>query len=175
VAVAAATVAAALAAAFATALILVLRPPAAERRSADAVFVHAGGRGERVDTALALMAEGTAPVLVVSVADRRLPPGDTVPCTAPVDFEVVCLVPETDDTAGEARALAGVVEAEGWDEVAVITTDYHLRRAAFLDRACTGVTIHPIPAEGTVSGPNRLQTVAEEAAGLVVSWLVRPC
>jgi len=151
---------------------LVLNPPATAAPVGDAIFVHAGGRGERVQAAVELFEAGVAPVLVVSdpgVRSAFVPRGL---CDVPA---VVCVMPEPINTAGEAQALGGLVDSNGWDRVVVVTSDYHMRRAMVLDSSCTTASIEPVPAASRRG--RRLLSPAniEETLGLAFSWLIQRC
>jgi uncharacterized SAM-binding protein YcdF (DUF218 family) len=152
---------------------LVIHPDVSADPTGDAIYVHAGGRGERVSTGVRLLAEGVAPVLVVSDPGTRSSFVPSGLCGS--DEAIVCVAPVTIDTAGEARALAALVEERGWRKVVVVTSEYHLRRAAMLDRSCTNASIAPMPADdrpprAPLTGPR-----ASEIPALAFSWMFQRC
>ncbi len=114
----------------------VLRPPTAEHPTGDAVVVHAGGRGERLRRALELMESGAAPTLVIMGGSVDHWPAAQRLCGQTSPYEVLCPDPVPGTTLGEARALRELVSARGWKSVVAVTSDYHLRRAHFLNRRC---------------------------------------
>jgi len=118
---------------------------------ADAVVVLAGGRGERAERALELMTDGAAPVLVANVGNRDWGPGwemlepiCRVPATG---YEVRCVTVSPDNTAGEAATIAALAEANGWDSLILVTSDYHLHRATVRFEACFDGEVLPVAAE----------------------------
>lgn len=139
----------------------------------DAIFVHAGGNGERLEVALTLFEEGAAPVMVVSDPGGR---SSSVPAglcdSGPAVF---CVTPSTIDTAGEARALGELVESEGWNQVVVVTSDYHLSRAVLLDRSCTDANIEPVAAPARRRQPVVTWARVQETLGIPYSWLFQTC
>jgi len=118
---------------------------------ADAIFVLAGTRAERPREAVDLYKEGWAPVVMLSPgrperAERALrAEGVSFPSDVSLirDVMVQLGVPASaivandgfvDNTASEANLLRGLVVARGWKRVIVVTSKYHVRRAAFAIR-----------------------------------------
>jgi hypothetical protein len=153
---------------------VVANPRTSTLPTGDAIFVHAGGNGERLGVALTLFEEGAAPLVVISDPGGR---SSSVPAglceSGPA---VLCVTPSTIDTAGEARALGDLVESEGWNQVVVVTSDYHLSRAVLLDRSCTDAAIEPVAAPAR---PRRQPLVTwarvQETFGIGYSWLFQTC
>jgi uncharacterized SAM-binding protein YcdF (DUF218 family) len=107
----------------------ILWPAADEPGRADAVVVLAGGLGERLPAARALVRDGVAPVLVVSHGRRG--------CGERRDgYEILCFTPDPDRTQGEARATARLARERGWATVVVVTSTYHVARARTLFARC---------------------------------------
>ena len=120
-------------------------------QKADAIFVLAGSRVERPLEAADLYAAGYAPRIVISrglvepgvaIAERR---GAHIPRDEDVirDMLMSIGVPATalvlpdrphDNTADEARTLREFVKRLAWHRVIVVTSKYHLRRAALACR-----------------------------------------
>jgi uncharacterized SAM-binding protein YcdF (DUF218 family) len=106
----------------------------------DAVVVLSGGENRRLDPALRLVERGVAPVLAISGAfldpkwrkAHRLCRGEE----GPTRFRVLCFTPRPYSTRGEARAIAGLARARGWDHVVVVTSTFHLTRAQMLIARC---------------------------------------
>ncbi|MGI9611751.1 MAG: YdcF family protein [Acidimicrobiales bacterium] len=139
--------------------------------SADAVVVHAGQR-HRLRLARTLMDEGVAPVLVVFDVD----PSDGLPdiCADSRDYQVVCAVPAGDSTIGEASVIASLADERAWSSVVIVTSDYHLRRARYLDRKCVAPTVAVF---GEAAVPKDLTTrfrgVVQEMAAIPVAVFQR--
>ncbi len=123
--------------------------------SADAVVVFAGDLpGERINRAITLMEEGVAPVLVISEGSLGWGRGTAVEtlCERGSDqFEVICIVPEPDDTIGEAVLFAQVAQDNNWDHVVVVTSKAHLTRASLWMRRCFGGEVSQVGAASKAS------------------------
>ena len=133
-------------------------PTTNDPRGADAVVVLDGGDGERLRKARELMARDVAPVLAIS-AGRELGPSEAGGlCSEPQTFEVVCFVPTSDSTRGEAREFAELARAHGWDDVVLVTSTYHVTRARMLIERCFD---------------GRLRAVAASPRGGPLYWAAR--
>ena len=64
-------------------------------RPADAVVMFVGGTGERLDTAMALMTSGAAPMLVIPNGRTPSWPAANDLCSGVSDYEVLCQTPTT--------------------------------------------------------------------------------
>lgn len=127
---------------------------------ADAIVVLAGG-GRRADRGVELAAAGVASTVVFTTswvpaqAVYAVPYCNSpeMPVPDPLEFEVICLVPEPATTRGEVRQVATLARERGWDEVVFVTsTDQVTRARMLLDRCWDGqawfsdVThSHPLP------------------------------
>jgi uncharacterized SAM-binding protein YcdF (DUF218 family) len=110
-------------------------PPA----HADAVVVLSGARNVRLDPALALIRRGIAPVLAISGAHQDTKWHKARRLCAAGRFDgarVVCFTPRPFSTRGEARAVARLARAAGWQRVVVVTSVFHVTRARLLFRRC---------------------------------------
>ncbi|MFN0156090.1 MAG: YdcF family protein [Gaiella sp.] len=108
--------------------------------AADAVVVLAGN-SRRLPTAVELVRNGVAPVLVVSVdTSGRDPARDRLCAEGLAEVEVQCSVAVPYSTRGEARMLARLVRERGWKRVAVVSSRYHLFRARRVLERCLGDT-----------------------------------
>lgn len=97
----------------------------------DAVVVLGGGRGERVALGRELADNLDVP-LVLSAEAILWGWRAGLACEPPVR----CELPEPNATRGEARMVAGLAQANGWDEVAVVTSRFHVGRTRMLMRQC---------------------------------------
>jgi uncharacterized SAM-binding protein YcdF (DUF218 family) len=132
-------------------------------QTADAIFVLAGTRVERPLEAADLFREGYAPRIVLTrgaseqqairTAEGRgaIVPGDADLTVAllrslGVPSEAVLVAPALhDSTADEARTLRTLAGSEGWTRVIVVSSTYHLRRAAIaMRRAVRGTGVEVI-------------------------------
>jgi uncharacterized SAM-binding protein YcdF (DUF218 family) len=171
---------AAIAVGFATALVLVatlpqiLNPPHSREITADVVFVHVGGEGERLSEAMDAMTARAAPVLAIPTdpANEWVPEGL---CDQREPFEVVCLDFTPTRTAAEARAFADLALERGWTSATVITTDYHMTRALMIDGSCMAIELNPRPVESPLTGIALVAKIGHEVIGLPYSWLFDRC
>jgi uncharacterized SAM-binding protein YcdF (DUF218 family) len=151
----------------ASAVVSVTNPPQAESRSGDAVMVHAGGRGDRLQAALALMGTDASTTLVIMNGTAEEWPEANVLCGQSEPFEVLCPDTAIDNTVGEARALAELATEKEWRTVVVVSSDYHLRRASILDRRCVeGVEIRPVASQADISTSRRVLLIVREVLAL---------
>lgn len=118
------------------------RPPPV----ADAIVVLTGG-AERVDTALRLLADGRAPLLLVSGVGRGTDLGELsrrVPLS-PGQAMHVTLGRAATTTLGNADETAAWARERGVRSLIVVTAGYHMPRALLeLGRALPGVALHPV-------------------------------
>ena len=110
-------------------------PQPAIPASVDAI-VALGGDNERALRGYDLLRMGVAPELVVSHTEGRNPlrargSAAMVLCHDPPEG-VSCVAPDPDTTRGEARAIAELADAHGWERVVVVTAGFHARRAGLL-------------------------------------------
>ncbi len=122
-----------------------VRPPATDPATADPVdaVIALGGAPASAERAVDLVQRGYGRVAVISDpyqtrdvrAVHRL-------CSTPaavqdrVPVSVTCFEPEPATTRGEARAIAELAAANGWDRVAVVTPPYHVARARYVLARC---------------------------------------
>lgn len=164
-------VAALLVLAAATAAVVTARlfvwPPSASPEDADAVVLFSGGRGERLERATSLMEDGVAPVLVISNGlDSKWPQANRL-CRGEPGYEVRCPSPEPDNTRGEARMTARLAEAEGWDDLVLVTSTYHATRAGTLLRRCHDGDVDVVAAPARLGPIRTVVYAARELVGTV--------
>jgi uncharacterized SAM-binding protein YcdF (DUF218 family) len=105
-------------------------PPQGRPTPADAIVVL-GGDGGRFDAGARLALDGFAPVMVVS-SDRN---SGTCPGTLPT-IELICFGPDPFTTRGEARYVADLAAARGWQHVIVVTSTAQGPRARLRIERC---------------------------------------
>jgi uncharacterized SAM-binding protein YcdF (DUF218 family) len=156
------------------AAVLFLWPPRHVPQHADAVIVLAGARGPRLTRGLALVRRGVAPVLVVSdawsptwVEANRLCAGRTAP------VPVLCFHPVPYSTRGEARSVARLAANHHWASVLVVTSRYHIARAAILFDRCFGGAVYTEGA--TQSFVSRLVAAPLETLKLAYAYVHQGC
>jgi uncharacterized SAM-binding protein YcdF (DUF218 family) len=140
-------------------------------RPADAVVVL-GGSSERIPTALDLVADGAAPVLVISEDDTGGERARICREREVEGAEVICFRAEPLSTRGEAREIAGLVDERGWDRIIVVTSRSHLLRAGRLIGRCTDADLVMRGAEPEPLGTD-LVAIPVEWAKLVLAETAR--
>ncbi|MEM7339484.1 MAG: YdcF family protein [Actinomycetota bacterium] len=165
-------VAAVCAGALVLALALVVRwyvaPGAGSAADVDAVVVLAGGQGERLDRTEALVATGDVDdATIVFITGNRRWGGwpDIEPlCTDGLEgVRVICAEPTTDDTKGDVEIAAAVARENGWESIAVVTSDYHMHRSLIRFDQCFGGRTEAVPADTATS----VRLVGREILGTV--------
>jgi uncharacterized SAM-binding protein YcdF (DUF218 family) len=150
-------------------------PSTDDPRRADAVVVLDGGSGERLDEARALMERDVAPTLAVSTG-RELDPDEADGlCTRSQQFEVLCFSPTPDSTRGEARALATLARQNGWNEVVLVTSTYHVTRARVLVERCFDGRVDVVAASPPARPLHWIAAVGHEWAALLDATIRRTC
>jgi len=107
--------------------------PAADPGRAEGIVALTGPSPTRMSVGIALLQEGRAERLLISGVNRmnnrdsirraaRAVAGPVYDCCVDLGFEAV-------DTIGNARESADWVRARGYDQVIVVTADYHMPRA----------------------------------------------
>jgi uncharacterized SAM-binding protein YcdF (DUF218 family) len=138
----------------------------------DVVVVLAGGRGERLDTALALMDRqigAPGPLLAISNGDApEWPQANELCGTAGPDYSVVCFEPDPQTTRGEAMAIAGMAETLGAHRIAIVTSTYHATRARLLVERCLpdGVELEVVAAPVRGDLPHKVRASLRELMAL---------
>ncbi len=120
-------------------------PPAA----ADGIVVLTGG-ADRIETALRLLTDGRAPLLLVSGVAHGADLADLarrVPLDAGQAGRVT-LGRAAQSTLGNATETALWARAHGIRQLIVVTAGYHMPRALLeLRRALPDVALHPVPVQ----------------------------
>jgi uncharacterized SAM-binding protein YcdF (DUF218 family) len=147
---------------------LFFTPPTDEPGHADAVVVLGTGQeGERIKAAIALMDEGTAPILVLSEGGTRQAEQRALCAERASRFEVICFRADPFSTRGEARTVDALARAREWRSIVLVTSTYHVVRARMLFRRCYKGGLSVVGAHPS-SGPiEAFRAIAHEWGGLV--------
>jgi uncharacterized SAM-binding protein YcdF (DUF218 family) len=108
-------------------------PQPLDGRTTDAIVVLTGAPG-RIDRGLELMEEGAARRMLISGVDRSVRPHELAVQYNVSDKLFDCCITlgrEAIDTRSNGIETARWLEKRGYDTVRLITTDWHMRRAAF--------------------------------------------
>lgn len=150
---------------------LLVSPAAGRPADPDAV-VALGGDRDRLEAALDLATETDAPLVVSTGGDPAT--YESRFCTSPpTDIEVICFDPVPGTTRGEARAIGRLVDEHGWEEIAVVTSRWHLTRSRILTERCTDAEVVMVDAGD--DGDGWLYPIVHEWGGLVSAALDRSC
>ncbi|GAA1358632.1 hypothetical protein GCM10009636_31720 [Arthrobacter koreensis] len=148
---------------------------AAEPGRADAVVVLAGAAPERLPVGRELVRDGYAPILALSTTNT---PGNAVTdtvCTYFAGPAVRCFSPSPLSTRGEARAIARLAADNGWEEIIVVTSTYHLVRAEANISQCSNVRVRMVASEPELSPGQWLGRFVEETGGVLAAFIRPAC
>lgn len=150
-----------------------LLPQPLEGGKTDAAIVLTGGEG-RVARGLAVLRKGWTGKLLVSGVDREVRPREFVAAYGIAPRQMACCVTlgfESVDTRSNALEAARWIARNKFRSVRLITTDWHMRRAAFeLGRVSPkGVKV---VADAVPSQPS-LETLFLEYHKLLARWLAQ--
>jgi uncharacterized SAM-binding protein YcdF (DUF218 family) len=107
-------------------------PQPLDGRQTDAIVVLTGGAG-RIDRGIALLRDGAAKRMLISGVDRSVRPVElAVQYKAPESLFSCCITlgREAIDTRSNGLETARWLERRDYKTVRLITTDWHMRRAA---------------------------------------------
>ena len=126
------------------------RLKASAPHAADGIVVLTGG-ADRIETALRLLAQGTAPALLVSGVGRGI---DLAELAKRVHLDPtaiedrVTLGREATTTIGNAAETASWARQNGVQTLIVVTAGYHMERALLeLGRSLPWVSLVPVPVQ----------------------------
>ena len=138
---------------------------------ADAVVLFAGAT-ERLDTAVALMENGSAPSLVIPNGTDIEDAEDL--CEGEATFEVICPVTDEVTTAGEARAIGRIAGERGWSSLIAVTSVYHVHRATFLLGRCYDGPVDVVTPSQDLGVGEWVDKVPHEWAGFLAAVALQP-
>jgi len=106
--------------------------PAEDPARADAIVALTGPSSERVNAAIRLLEQGKGERVLISGVNREvrrrelreLVPGSNRLFNCCVDLGF-----EAEDTVGNAQEIAAWARAKGYDDLIVVTSDYHMPRS----------------------------------------------
>lgn len=148
-------------------------PQVSEPKKADAVVVLAGAASERLPVGRRLVAEDYADELVLSTTDT---PGNRITdlyCDYKLNAAATCFFPTPLTTRGEARAIARLAADNGWDNLIVVTSRYHLVRSETTINQCSTAELTMVGSDPDLSTAQWLGRFVEETGGLA-AVLLRP-
>jgi len=124
--------------------------PAPEPPKAEGLVVLTGMSSQRIEAGMHLLRKGEAERMLVSGVNRGATRSDirrvARAMAAPIYDCCVDLGFEAEDTIGNAHETADWVKARGYDNLIVVTADYHMPRALLeLRSALPDTTLIPYP------------------------------
>lgn len=131
----------------------------------DAVFVHAGGTGERVEKGVDIWR--TAPAGTILILSEAEPVEQMQQWCDAGDPAIRCTPPNPATTLGEAAMLDEIAREMALQRVAIVTSDYHLRRATLLDERCSSVDVVPVSAGNEIGAITLIGKYLHEFGGLL--------
>ena len=143
---------------------------------ADAIVMFVGGKGERLTLVRRLVDAGVA-------ADVVIPNGMAIEgsvgsgsCMSAGTAEVYCPPLPDGDTRSEARLIADLAAEQGWDDLVVVTSTYHVERARLRLQRCFDGTITTVGAEPDIGLVSAFGKAGHELLGHVEArTLQRSC
>lgn len=109
------------------------QPQPAPIAKADGIIVLTGGEG-RIARGLDLLRDGVAPRLLISGVDPEVKPGELAAEYKMSAALLACCITlgyESVDTRSNARESAQWIKRHGLRRVRLVTSDWHMRRAAW--------------------------------------------
>ncbi|MFC8304620.1 YdcF family protein [Specibacter sp. NPDC057265] len=137
---------------------------------ADAVVMLGGASKERLLDAMLVRSEIDAPYLVLSNTDTKGNATADEYCDThsnkAIYPDVICFMPSSMDTRGEADVIGQLATQYGWDSIVVVTSKYHVVRSERLMRQCTPSKVQMVATEPQLSAGQWLKRFVIESAGL---------
>ena len=141
--------------------------PAGVPKHADAVFVVAGGGGDRLSRALSLMNRGVAPVLVLpggsAGGSRPSWPAANEQCSTAQRYLVLGCTDAAGSLRDQARLARDLANQHHWGLVLVVTSRSDLTRARLDFDRCLGADF------GMASSTSH-SSVLGKVGGIVTEW-----
>ncbi|WP_066303333.1 YdcF family protein [Arthrobacter luteolus] len=148
---------------------------AKEPASADAIVVLAGAAAERLPVGQQLLRDGYAPVLVLSTTDTPGNANTDFVCEYTTNPAIECFTPAPLSTRAEARSIARLAADNGWDEIIVVTSKYHVVRAEANISQCSTAHTIMVASEPSMSPWRWAGRFVEETGGLLAAFLRPAC
>ena len=149
--------------------------PAHEPDTAEGIVVLTGGSSQRIEAGMHLLRQGKAERMLISGVNRGATRADIQrvarAVAAPVYDCCVDLGFEAEDTVGNARETAEWVKARGYDDLIVVTADYHMPRALLeLRSALPHTNLTPYPVATAELNAHRWWANQHDARRMVVEY-----
>jgi len=140
---------------------------------ADAVVALTGGSGLRIAAGVQLVAEGRGERLLISGVHPDVTMDDLMALAGGDPQVWTCCVDighTAETTLGNADETAAWAYENGYDELILVTSDYHMARSLLvLHDAMPDVVLKPWPVR-TVISPERIFTDLKSLKGVFLEW-----
>ncbi|CAN5172850.1 YdcF family protein [soil metagenome] len=149
--------------------------PAPEPERADAIVALTGPSAERVNAAIRLLDQDKGDRLLISGVNkevrrqelRALTPGSNRLFNCCVDLGF-----EAEDTEGNAQEIGAWARSHGYDDLIVVTSDYHMPRSLLEIRSVApGVRLHPYAVETPSLDNSRWWKAAVTARRMTLEYM----
>lgn len=131
----------------ASGLFLYVHPQVDQPTRSQAVVILAPVTKVRLAYAEALMSDGYADTLAISVSE----PGSDISaaelCQPNRPYRIICFTPEPETTRGEARAIQRLSTEQNWGTINVVTNVSHVSRARIIINRCYTHRLHMLAAQ----------------------------
>ena len=149
----------------------VAEPPA----HADAIVILGPALDNRLDTATELAHDLNIGALAISVGDTPNQINEGLCATPPTGIHVTCFVPDPYTTRGEAREIGKLAGENGWKNVIVITSPWHISRAHYLVSRCFDGTIQMVAPDDSLGFSDWVQEALYQTGAFLKAFFQRGC
>ena len=140
---------------------------------ADAIVALTGGGGMRIAAGVRLVAEGRGARLLISGVHPDVSIDDLIALAGGDPAVWACCVDtgrKAETTLGNAEETAAWAYENGYDELIVVTSDYHMARSLLvLKAAMPDIALKPWPVR-TVIDPSRILSDPKSLKGVFLEW-----
>ncbi|HEY1224610.1 MAG TPA: YdcF family protein [Brevundimonas sp.] len=149
--------------------------PADEPARADAIVALTGPSPERVNAAIRLLEEDKGERVLISGVNREVRRAELRELTPGSNRLFNCCVDlgfEAENTTGNAQEIAVWARAKGYDELIVVTSDYHMPRSLVEIRsAAPGIKLTPYAVETPALDNSRWWKAAVTARRMTLEYM----
>lgn len=155
---------------------LVVQHPTENRLThSDAVVVLGPPNGDRISTALDILAQGLTTNVVVSLPAPVFGGANHLCEGPPPGVTVTCFVPSPGTTQGEAEEVGRLARQHGWTSVIVVTSKYHVSRARVIFDRCLSGRVEVVSTHETISAAQWAYQYLYQTAGYLKALIHSSC
>ena len=157
-------------------LLIVFDPTVNRATHADAVVVLGPPTEDgRLNTGLALINQGYASNLLISVNSPNQRQASALCAQPPAGVSVTCFTPDPATTQGEAQEIRRVAAAQHWSTAIVVTSTYHVSRARMIIQRCFDGKPEVVAARSHISPLGWAYQFAYQTGGYLKAAISRGC